>query len=310
MSQAIAFENGSFREASEISLPVFDQGFVQGVTVAEQLRTFGGKLFRFEDHIARLRHSLSTVQVDCRMSDQELLDIATRLIDHNHKLLDKGDDLGLCLFVTPGPYPAFAASPGIVSSSELLPRVVAHTFPIPFGQWADKYETGQTLAISKYRQVPTECWPAELKCRSRMHYYLADLDAAQRVPGSRALLLDMDGAVCESSTANVFAYFEGEGFVAPPSQDVLPGISLSTVEDLARKLSVPFSRRVIMPDELKRADEVLLCSTSPCVLPVTEIDGQPISDARPGERFAALLEAWNELVGLDIANQAATYSVR
>lgn len=310
MSEPLAYENGRLVAASRVSVPIFDQGFVQGVTVAEQLRTFDGKLFRFADHIRRLRRSLEIVQVDCGLTDEQWGTLADELVTHNLAMQADGDDLGLCVFVTPGPYPTFAAAPDVVPIEDLRPRVVAHTFPIPFGQWAKTYVDGQPLAVSSIRQVPGFCWPTELKCRSRMHYYLADLDAAKRFPGSRALLLDESGAVCEASTANLFAYFEGEGFVAPPSTDVLPGISLSTVDELAKQIDVPFVRRIMMPEELKTASEVLLCSTSPCVLPVTQIDGEPIGDGKPGPQFERLLNAWSEHVGLDIAAQAKRFADR
>ena len=60
----LAYRNGRFLAADELHIPYWDAGFIQGVTVAEQLRTFGGKLFRLADHLQRLRHSLEIVGID------------------------------------------------------------------------------------------------------------------------------------------------------------------------------------------------------------------------------------------------------
>ena len=109
MSQPIAFLNGQWIPASAAAVSVSDAGFVQGTTVAEQLRTFAGKLFRLHDHLARLAHSLEIVGVDPGMSLDELGRTAEELAARNHALLAPGDDLGLSIVVTPGVYSTFAA---------------------------------------------------------------------------------------------------------------------------------------------------------------------------------------------------------
>ena len=60
--------------------------------------------------------------------------------------------------------------------------------------------------------------------------------------------------------------------------------------------------------DLLAADEVLLASTSACLLPVRSLNGQPIGDGRPGPAFESLLSAWSERVGVDVRAQAASGS--
>ena len=85
--EPLAYENGRLVRGAELSVPVYDQGFVQGVTVAEQMRTFGGKLFRFPEHVDRLRRSLAEVQVDPGLTDDQFHDVANQLVDHNWRLM-------------------------------------------------------------------------------------------------------------------------------------------------------------------------------------------------------------------------------
>jgi branched-subunit amino acid aminotransferase/4-amino-4-deoxychorismate lyase len=304
MPEPQAYLNGKFVPASQAVLSVTDAGFVQGTTVAEQLRTFGGRLFRLERHIERLFHSLATVEVECGHSSEQLAATAAELAATNHPLLAEGDDLGLAMLVTPGEYPAM--SPGAAGGA----TVCLHTFPLRFELWAEKYQRGQHLATTHVEQVPPTCWPPELKCRSRMHYYLADRAAARQYPGSRALMLDQRGCVMETTTANVVLYREDAGLLLPPAEKILPGISLAVLLELAEDLEIDFAHRELKPADVATADEVFLTGTSPCMLPVVNFNGREIGAGRPGAMFARFMSGWNELVGLDIIEQAQRFAMR
>jgi branched-subunit amino acid aminotransferase/4-amino-4-deoxychorismate lyase len=288
-----------------VAVSVFDGGFMQGVTVAEQLRTFGGKLFRLDMHLDRLERSLEIVGVDPGMAREDFARIAGELAAQNHRLIDPADDLGLTIFVTPGPYAAYAAV-----ASHKGPTVCLHTQPLAFANWAEKYRTGDALVVTGVQQVPAACWPPELKCRSRMHYYLADREAREREPGARALLVDEQGRVTEASSANILLYRQAEGLISPPRERILPGVTVAVLEELAPKAGIPFSHRDLTVADVAAADEVLLCSTSPCVWSVTRLNGQLIRDGRPGPIAQRLREAWNRMVGLDIEAQAGRFAKR
>lgn len=308
MPEPFAYLNGELIPASKASLQVYDAGFVLGVTVAEQVRTFAGRLFRLEQHLARLSRSLEIVEVDPGVSMSELETAAVALAERNHALLEEGDDLGLSIFVTPGPYATMAAV--AQEAGNTGPTICMHTYPLPFRLWADKYERGQSLVVSDIQQVPAACWPPELKCRSRMHYYLADKKARQVRPDARALLLDHEGFVLEASTANVIIYNRGEGIVSPPKEKILPGVSVGTVAELAAGSGIPFLHRDLRVEDVCQADEVMLCSTSPCVWPVVNLSGSAIGAGAPGEMFARLLAAWSGLVDVDIKTQAERFAGR
>ena len=299
-----AYYDGRWISAAELAVPVSDTGFVQGVCIAEQLRTFGGRLFRLDGHLDRLFHCLDLVGIDPGMPQRQFAEIAEQLTAHNHRLMAPGDDLGLSIFVTPGPYRTFTGpQPG-------RPLVCMHTYALPFRLWAEPYRAGQSLVTTAVRQVPGDCWPSELKCRSRMHYYLADREAAATEPGARALLLDHDGFVAEASTANALAYRADEGLLSPPLGKVLRGISMGVVVELTARLRIPFKQRDLRPDDFAAADEAMLTSTSVCLLPVTRFNGQSVGQGTPGPIFHRILEAWKELVGLDFTEQARRFAQR
>ncbi len=304
MNEPVAFLNGRWIPASAAAVPVGDAGFVLGATIAEQLRTFAGKLFHLDDHLARLAHSLEIVGIDPGMTQDQLAETAQEIVARNHPLSAPGDDLGLSIFVTPGDYPAYAP-PG-----PTRPTVCLHTYPLPFRLWTRKYREGQALVTTDIEQVPPRCWPAGLKCRSRMHYHLADKQAAARDPHARAVLLDAQGFVTEASTANLLIYHAAEGLASPPATKILHGISLSVAVELARRCGVPSSQRDLTTDDVASADEALLTSTPMCLLPVVRLNGRPIGSGRPGKLFHRLIAAWSDMVGIDIVAQAERFSSR
>ncbi len=299
---AVAFLNGRFVPAAQATVPVYDRGFVQGVTVAEQLRTFNGQLFRPEAHVDRLLHSLEIVGLPIEMTAEQLVRAARELAERNYRLVAPGSDLGLAMFVTPGAYPA------MVRNVSAEPTICLHTFPLRFDLWAHKFAEGESLATTEIEQVSPRCWPPELKCRSRMHYYLADRDAGRRFPGSRALMRDEDGFITETTTSNIVLYDARRGLATPPAEKILPGISLAALVELADRMDVAVEERELTADDVAAADEVYLTSTSICTLSVTRLNGKPRGSGKPGPMYERFMAAWNALVGLDIAEQARRFA--
>ena len=298
MDSPWAYMNGEWVRNTQLHVAVDDVGFLLGATVTERLRTFRGQVFRLTAHMQRLQRSLEIIGLDAETITAEVAEAVPELLVRNRGQIAADDDWSIVAFVTPG-----------ISGSG-RPTVCVHGHPLPFHLWASQFEAGVSVEVSDIRQVPPNCWPPELKCRSRMHYYLADREAAARRPGARAILLDQDGFVAEASTANVLVYCDGEGLVSPPHEHILAGVSLGVVHELSRQIGVPFVTRPLSASELRSANEAMLTSTSICVLPIVECDGEAIGSGKPGPMYRQLLAAWSELVGLDVADQARRFANR
>lgn len=301
MERFQAYINGRFVPADEAHISLTDAGFVLGVTISEQLRTFEGQLFRLEDHLARLVRSLELVGLSDACSLTTIARAAHDLVDVNFPLIAEGGDLGLSIVVTPGPYGSF-------SSGDAPPTVCLHTYKLPFARWADRYVEGEHLVVTPFEQVSPRSWPRAIKCRSRMHYYLADRYAAQQARGARALMLDQTGAVLETTTANVLVYREGEGLISPPNEAILPGISVAVTMELAAAEKVACVYRELSVEDVVTADEMFTTSTPSCLLPVTRFNQREIGTGAPGPIFARLMAAWCREVGLDVQEQARAMS--
>ena len=297
MSEPLVYLNGQFVPSPQARIPIYDAGFVLGATVTEQTRTFHHRLFRLDDHLDRFVHALHVTDIDIGRSRSELVQVANTLIEHNASLLNTGDELGLIYFATPGEYRTYA--PGPVRST---PTFCVHTFELPFEFWAAKLQGGTHLITPSVRHVPPQCVDPRIKCRSRMHFYLAEKEAQLTDSDANALLLDLEGYIAETNAAN-FLMVTGGRLISPTTRNTLPGISRMTVIELAAELGLLLAERDIPPIDVISADEAFLSSTPYCLMPVTRINGRAIGDGRPGPLYRRLLDAWSRRVGLEIERQ-------
>jgi branched-chain amino acid aminotransferase len=300
MDQPIAYLNGQMLPAAETALPIYDAGVVLGATVTEMTRTFGGRLFRLDDHLDRLFRSIRYVRFDVALSKDDLRELSHKLVEHNLRLVDEGDELGLIQFVTAGSFPTYAGMAGRQAPS--TPTVCMHTFPLPFELWAGKFEQGVHVVTPSIRHVPPQCYDPKMKYRSRMHYYLADKEAQLVDRDAVALLLDLDGNVTETGGANFLIVQDG-AIVSPTLRNILPGVSRKVVFELAQRLGIRTAERDIQVHDVVNADEAFTTSTPYCLMPVTRVNGIPIGSGRPGPLFARLARAWSEQVGIDLVEQ-------
>jgi branched-chain amino acid aminotransferase len=295
MSEPLAWINGILQPFSQTGLPVWDLGVVAGASVTEMARTYQHRPFRLEQHIGRLTSSLTALGFPQRWTADDLRKAAETVIQNNVRLISSKQDLGIVLFATAGSNPTYLAGVGDQTTT------VVHTFLLPFQLWRSGLQQGVRLRIPSIRQIPNDCFPVEHKVRNRLHWWLADQQAAKLEPGSKALLLDHAGFITETSTSCF--YLVRNGKISTPDQGVLRSLSSEIVEELASVLQIPFCRRQISADELATADEAFLSSTPVGLLPVSHIDGRPYQFSQPNSVFTRLIEKWETLTGVNPARQ-------
>ena len=147
-----------------------------------------------------------------------------------------------------------------------------------------------------------------IKCRSRMHYYLADREAKQIDPKATALLLDENRCLSETPIANIVLHLPDEGLVSPAKERILPGVSLQFLESLAAEIKTPIHFRDISEAELARADEIILSSTPYCLLSVSSIQNGGFTVEKPGPLYQRLCRSWIDAVGFDFVEQAKRFA--
>src|SRR5690606_38410545 len=136
---------------------------------------------------------------------------------------------------------------------------------------------------------------------------LAELEAARTDPEGWPVLLDAYGNLGEGSGYNICIVRDGK-VLTPAAGAVLSGISRNFALQLAGSLDIETAETTLQPFDLYTADEAFFTGTSPCILPVTRADGLDIGSGAPGPITAALLQAWSDKVGVDIAAQAVEFA--
>ncbi len=301
--EPIAFYDGQLLPADEVAIPFWDLAYAQGVGIVEQVRTYGGRLPLLEYHLSRLQRGLRRLNLD----DGRVLDAIRFNIDvvakQNHEQLPSGSDLGICVVFSAGSVTAFVPA-SVDLSATLQPKVLIHSFPLPFAYWKDEFRRGVRLATTTICEIPKESISHEFKHRNRLHYYLAQQEVDHRNPGCRPVLATQDGLVADSTTAGILIFRPQVGWVAPMREHALHSVTVEVVEALAMAAGIGFARRAIGFDELESASEVICCGTPTGPLPAIELDGRPIGGGRAGPQYATLAQLWSERVGLDFRQQA------
>jgi len=300
MIEPVVYLNDHFVPASQAHLNIYDLGIVLGATLTEMTRTFGHEPFRLEEHIRRILRSCKYAGIELDLDYGELVECTQSLIDKNRKLIGPEQDLGVVHFVTPGENPAYAGSAG--KPVRLKPTLCIHSFPLPFALWRTYFEQGAHVVTPAIRHVPPQCVDPKSKNRSRLHYWLADKQSQAVDPAATSLLLDLEGNLTECSGAN-FVVVEDDTIFTPTSRNILEGVSLVTLRELAPKLGLGWVEKELQPYDAVNADEAWLTSTPYCLAPCTRFNNTSIGDGKPGPLFGRVMEAWSQKVGLDILEQ-------
>lgn len=310
MNQPIAWINGQVQPFIAASIPVWDLGVVAGASVTEMARTFRHQPFRLNQHLERLLTSCRQLGFSVSYDQNELRQAIDHVVQGNVQLIPKNSDLGIVMFVTAGVNSTY------LGGQRSAGTVCIHTFELPFAMWKAGLSHGVKLQVPPLRQIPSDCWDVSHKVRNRMHWWLADQAANQQQSGARALLLDHDNCLTETSTACFYAVIDDR--IVTPDQHTLNSLSRKVVEELAEQLEIPFCRRALHQKEIPLMSEAFLSSTPSCLLPVSEINGLQIGRRRlmhavqhgatneSKSYCEALQTAWSRLVGIDIVDQILT----
>jgi branched-subunit amino acid aminotransferase/4-amino-4-deoxychorismate lyase len=291
MSEPVAYLNGRWISFAEAGLSLADAGFVSGVTIVDNCRTYRHRLFRWPDHLARFRRDCTACSIPLEPSDQQITSIAEELTHRNASLLPPGGELQVVTFATPGPrgiYTGEANGP---------PTFGMVSYPLPFARYRPFFAEGATLvAVNNVSPTADAILPPTVKHRSRLAWHIADQRASAVSPQALAVATDGD-VFLETSVANLLAVRDGV-LITPPRDQVLDGISLRVVRELVEVIEEPIRLG-------SRISELILTGTAFGIAGVSAVH---IGESRfpftwPGPETQRLIAAWSDLVGLDIASQ-------
>ncbi len=248
-----------------------DEGFLRGRAVFETLRVYGGRPFRLDAHLERLRRSAASLRLP--QPDRAGLAAASA-----SAIAEGGaPDAVLRLLWTPG-REGSGEPTGLALVSSLPPGLEAERargLRLAALAWAP----GHRLAASKSTSYAEN---------------MAAQDEARHRGADDALLVGADGIVLEAPTANVW-WREGTRLLTPPlDQPILAGVTRAALWELAAGAGYEPAEETARVERLTGAEEVFLSSSVREVMPVVALDESPVGGGgggRPGPAAAALQAA-------------------
>ncbi|MFH2001979.1 MAG: aminotransferase class IV [Planctomycetota bacterium] len=272
--------------AQEARVSVFDRGFLYGDSVYEVVRTYHGRPLAMDRHFQRLQRSASSLGFALPFEGRELKahfeDLIRRLGE---------DDCYVRVVVTRG-----ACDIALAPPEEVTPCTVVIAGPLP--PWPeDHYENGISLVTVGIRRNARGALNPMIKSGNYLNNVLAAMEARQ-AGAVDAIMLNADGFVTESTSANIFLV-KGGGLVTPPVEaGILDGVSRHLVMELARENTIPCSETLFEPEALHLADECFITSTTREVMPVRSVDGHPIP--APGVLTCRLMALYKDLASRSV----------
>jgi len=284
---------GKLVPPEQAMVPVLDRGFLYGDSVYEVVRTYAGRPFEMDRHLARMEKTAS--RIDLALPPRDVI------VRELHRTLEAAanSESYARIIVTRGEG-EFGLSPFLARGENRLVILVRPLAPPP----EEQYARGLQMAIARIRRNPPQALDPALKTGNYLNNILA-LREAHQAGADDAILLDLGGRVTEGTTSNVFFVQRGVLVTPPLSLGMLEGVTRALFIEIARGEGLLLREEPHGPEALAAADEVFMTSTLREAMPVTSLlfldslgeQVRKVGDGTPGpiaKRLRAAFRAYVE----------------
>lgn len=278
----IVYFNGKYLPLDEVKISPYDRGFQYADGVYEALRSYNGKLFRYESHMKRLKYSLDELNISFKALD-EFDSISLNLAEMN-KILPK--DFSVYIQITRGVqfprkhnYENNLSPTVFVSVSELKDN-------------SHQLVKGVKVILEEDIRW-TRC---DIKSISILPSTLAKTKAISQ--NAYEAIFHRDNLITEGSHTNFFAVKDGVVYTAPISNFILEGITREVIIELCAVNNIKVVEDYVRVDELKTYNEFFITGTTTEVTPVIQIDEWMVGSGKPGTVTRLIQSIFREHVSL------------
>ena len=283
MNDRLCYLNGAYKPLSQAQVNVLDRGFLFGDGIYDVAPVYGRKLFRFDDHMARLNRSLGKIRIANPHTNEQWLERCRKLVAALAET-EGCDDQVVYIQVTRGVAPRDHVMP-----EGIAPTVFMMSNPMK-PPTAEQRHGG--VACTTARDFRWE--RGDIKSISLLGNVLARQMSADQ--GATETILFRDGWLTEAAACNVWIVKDGAFLGPPKSEHVLEGIRVELLHELCEEEGIAYNLKPISEADVLSADEVMLSSATKEVLAVTKLDGEPVGHGtlrgKPGPVYARLHEAY------------------
>lgn len=276
--------NGTLYAKEDARVSVYDHGFLYGDGVFEGMRSYGGQVFRLEQHLHRLWDSAKAIWLEIPVTQEALAATVTATLTANEI-----QDGYIRLVVTRG-----AGTLGLDPNLTSDPQVIIITDHITL--YPDEYyENGLKIVTVATRRNHPDALSPRIKSLNYLNNILAKIEGLQ-AGCVEALMLNHREEVAECTGDNIFLV--KSGCLVTPATDagILEGITRQAVIDLAQEAGMEVREPTIKLDDVYQADECFLTGSAAEVVPVVQVDDCQIGTGTPGPVTCDLMKRFRELV--------------
>jgi len=281
--QKLVWYNGEVSPLETASVPAADHAHLYGDGLFEGIRIYGGKVFKLDEHLARLYFGCKflgyKMELDQPTLRNKILEVCA---------MSEIEDGYIRLNVTRGT--ALGLDPKAVKTPPNI-MIMVSTLAL---YTPEMYDTGLDVITTSYRVAPPSTLDQRLKCIGRYAYHILAKEEANRAGAGEGLMLNHEGYVAECTGDNLFIFKDGVIKTPHPSQGLLQGITRDTVIALARKAGIEVQEVVMTRYDILSADEAFLTGTAAEVIPMITLDDRPIGDGKPGEQTKHIISLFRE----------------
>lgn len=276
--------NGTLYAKEDARVSVYDHGLLYGDGVFEGMRSYGGQVFRLEQHLHRLWDSAKAIWLEIPVTQEALAATVTATLSANDI-----QDGYIRLVVTRG-----AGTLGLDPNLTSDPQVIIITDHITL--YPDEYyENGLKIVTVATRRNHPDALNPRIKSLNYLNNILAKIEGLQ-AGCVEALMLNHRDEVAECTGDNIFLV--KSGCLVTPATDagILEGITRQAVIDLAQEAGMEVREPTIKLDDVYQADECFLTGSAAEVVPVVQVDDCQIGTGTPGPVTCDLMKRFRELV--------------
>ena len=282
--------NGKLRHRDDAGVSPFDSVVQGGDAVWEGLRLYDGRIFKLEEHLARLRSSALALAFTEIPSDDRIIHEIRRTLAAN----EMRDGVHIRLTLTRGVKYTSGMDPRLNRSGPTLIVLAEHKAPV--------YDrSGLRLVTSSLRRFDPDTLDPKIHHANLLQSILAKIEA-NAAGADDALMLDRRGLIAETNATNIFLV-DGGTVMTSHAVACPEGITRATVLELCAEHGIPALEKDLSLTEAYRADEAFCTGTMGELASVTEIDGRTIGDGAAGPmttRLSALYLALTAKLGTPV----------
>ena len=283
IKDAKIYIDGKFYSEASAKVSVLDHGLLYGDGIFEGIRFYNGRVFRLEEHLARLWDSARSICLEIPMSMRNMTEAVLETIRQNRLR-----DGYIRLLVTRG-----VGNLGLNPTQCKYPSVIIIAATIALYH-EDFYRKGLSIVtVATRRSNPASLNPA-VKSLNYLNNVMARIEA-NLASADEALMLNDAGNVAECTADNVFIIRHGQIFTPPTTAGALEGITRSVVSEIAGEFDIKVIEADFTRHDIFVADECFLTGTAAEIVPVVKADGRIIGNGKPGPITTRIIARFREM---------------